>query len=55
MWGRGNSNLPPLCLRTKLDDPPLLDSIFTDFAPTLHRLWYGGTREEHGRKNRPKA
>ena len=31
-----------LFLRTKLDDPPIPNGIITDFAPTLHRLWYGG-------------
>ena len=32
----------PFFLPTKLDAPPLLHRICTDFAPTLHRLWYGG-------------
>ncbi len=43
MRGRGNSYVTPIYLRTKLDDPPLLDSIFTDFAPTLVRRHKGGT------------
>ena len=32
----------PLMLRAKLGEPPFYNGIFTDFAPTLHRLWYGG-------------
>ena len=31
-----------MILRTKLDVAPLSNGIITDFAPTLHRLWYGG-------------
>jgi hypothetical protein len=33
----------PLMLRAKLGEPPFYNGIFTDFAPSLHRLWYGGT------------
>ena len=36
------SVVPPFCLPTKLDANPILHRGFTDFAPTLHRLWYGG-------------
>jgi hypothetical protein len=39
------SYLPPLFLRTKLAEAPIQNGIFTDFAPTLHRLWYGGTTD----------
>ena len=55
VWGRGNSNVTPICLRTKLDAPPLLHRLCTDFAPTLHRLWYGGRAKEERRKNGPES
>ena len=45
------SYLPPLFLRTKLAEAPIQNGIFTDFAPTLHRLWYGGRTKEERRIN----
>ena len=38
-----------MILRTKLDDPLLLDRPFTDFAPTLVRRIIGGRTEEERR------
>ena len=35
-----------MIFRAKLGEPPFYNGIFTDFAPTLHRLWYGGSTEE---------
>ena len=32
----------PLSLLSKLAEDPMINRTFTDFAPTLHRLWYGG-------------
>ena len=40
-----SSAIPPLFLRTKLGEALIPNGIFTDFAPTLHRLWYGGRAE----------
>ena len=42
MWGRGNSYVTPIYLRTKLDAPPLLHRLCTEFAPTLVRRKSGG-------------
>ena len=33
-------------LPTKLDEGPIQNRFFTDFPPTLHRLWYGGRAKE---------
>ena len=38
-------------LRTKLDETLVVYRSFTDFPPTLHRLWYGGSTEEEGKNN----
>jgi hypothetical protein len=38
-----------MILRTKLDDPLLLDRPFTDFAPTLVRRIIGGRTENERR------
>jgi hypothetical protein len=40
-----------MIFRTKLDDPSLYNSIFTDFAPTLHRLCTDFGTEEERRKS----
>ena len=40
-----SSAIPPLFLRTKLGETPIRNGIITDFAPSLHRLWYGGRAE----------
>ena len=45
MFFLSSSVIPPLFLRTKLDEALIPNGIFTDFAPTLHRLWYGGRAE----------
>ena len=37
------SYVPPLFLPTKLDEAPIPNGIITDFAPSLHRLWLGGS------------
>ena len=52
---RRTSHANPLFLRTKLDDPSLYNRLSTEFAPTLHRLWYGGTTEDHRRHNLSKT
>ena len=41
-----------LFLLCKLAEDPIMNRTFTDFAPTLHRLWYGGRAEDEGRKMR---
>ena len=46
MLGRGNSNVTPIYLRTKLDAPPLLHRLCTDFAPTLVRRKSEGRAKE---------
>ena len=42
----------PLSLLSKLAEAPMINRTFTDFAPTLHRLWYGGRAKDEGRKMR---
>ena len=42
----------PLSLLSKLAEAPIINRTFTDFAPTLHRLWYGGRAKDEGRKMR---
>ena len=46
-------------LRTKLGATPIEKRSSTDFAPSLHRLWYGGRakeeRKKSGRKTLPKT
>ena len=42
----------PLFLVSKLAEAPMINRTFTDFAPTLHRLWYGGRAKDEGRKMR---
>ena len=47
MWLLCSSYVTLMFLLTKLDEALILNGIITDFAPTLHRLWYGGeTKEE---------
>ena len=47
MWLLCGSYVTLMFLLTKLDEALILNGIITDFAPTLHRLWYGGeTKEE---------
>ena len=41
----------PLMLRAKLGEPPFYNGIFTDFAPTLHRLCTDFGTEAHRRNN----
>ena len=43
----GNIAFPSLILRFSSVPNSMLLRSFTDFAPTLHRLWYGGRAKEH--------
>ena len=45
-----DSALAPMCFLTKLGANSVKLLFPTDFAPTLHRLWYGGSTDLH-RKN----
>ena len=38
--------IPPLFLLTKIGANSMKRRSFTDFAPTLHRLWYGGSAKD---------
>ena len=55
LWFRYKSVAPPLFLRTKVDAAPIEKRSSTDFAPTLHRLWYGGRAKEERKKNGSKT
>ena len=49
------SHLPLFILHTKLGEAPLYNRPFTEFAPSLHRLWYGGRTKDHRRMNESKS
>ena len=46
LYPRYSSYVPPLFLRTRLDEVPIHNGIFTDFAPTLVRRKSEGTTED---------
>ena len=55
LFFKSNFAVSPLILCTNPDEVPITNRSPTDFAPTLHRLWYGGRAKDHRRKNGSKA